>query len=480
MSEPYELTLSEAAMAIARGELSPVTLTESVLSRVEQAEPQLNAFACVTAEIAQAAAKQAEQEIAEGSYRGPLHGIPLGVKDLYETAGVPTTSSSKVRSDYVPTSDSTVVARLLDAGMIMIGKTHTHEFALGGITPTTRNPWNTAHIPGGSSGGSGAAVASGEVMVGLGSDTGGSIRMPAALCGTVGLKPTYGLVSRRGVASLSWSLDHVGPLTRTVRDTALVMDVIAGYERADPASVDLTGSGAGAGYTAALDTGAAQDLTGITVGVPTNLFFDDVDPEVEAAVRAAVATLGDLGARVVEVTIPMADLIPAAAQLIVRAEVASYHRSMLREKGDLYTEQVRLGIEAGNLVLAIDYVDALRVRTLVQQAWAEMITTAGVDVVAAPSTPFPAPPADLGEITWPSGSVEKHSRGVGRYSSPANLLGLPGLSVPVGISGEQSVITAGLPIGMQLIGRPFDEATVLRVGHAYEQTRTPMLPVLHG
>lgn len=464
----YALSVSEASEQIAAGELSPVELTESVLARIEQAEPHLNAFVEVTAELARRAAGVAEEELRTGTHRGPLHGIPLGVKDLYETAGVPTTSSSKVRAGYVPDTDSTVVQKLLDAGMVMVGKTHTHEFALGGVTPTTRNPWNTGHIPGGSSGGSGAAVASGECMVGLGSDTGGSIRMPASLCGTVGLKPTYGLVSRRGVASLSWSLDHVGPLTRTVRDTALVMDAITGYERADPASVNLEQ----VSCTAHLDAHAEQDLQGLTVGLPTNFYFVDVDEDVETAVRAAVSQLESLGARVVEVTIPRAQDISAAAQLIVRAEAAAYHRRMMRAKGDLYTEQVRRGILAGEVVLATDYIDALRIRTLVQREWAAMVAASGVDVLAAPSCPIPAPPAALGSRTWPSGLVEDLGRAVGRYSAPANLVGLPGLSVPVGLSRD------GLPIGLQLIGRPFQEHVVLRVGQAYEQTRAPELPVL--
>ena len=459
--EAYALTVTEASALIAGGDLSPVELTESVLARIDQAEPYLNAFVEVTADLALAAAKLAEEEITAGEYRGPLHGIPLGVKDLYETAGIATTSSSKVRADYVPDTDSTVVDKLTGAGMVMVGKTHTHEFALGGITPTTRNPWDTRHIPGGSSGGSGAAVASGECLVGLGSDTGGSIRMPAALCGTVGLKPTYGLVSRRGVASLSWSLDHVGPLTRTVRDAALVLDAIVGYERADPASLAVEP----ADYAASLDAVADRDLAGVTVGVPRNFFFTDVDDEVDAAVRSAIGELESRGAQLVEVTIPMAEYISAAAQLIVRAEAAAYHRRMMRSRGDLYTEQVRRGILAGEMVLATDYIDALRVRTLVQREWSEMVLGLGVDVIAAP-------PAELGSRTWPSGVVEELGRAVGRYSAPANLMGLPGLSVPVGLTSE------GLPIGMQLMGRPFGERAVLRVGQAYEQTRELALPVL--
>src|ERR1700716_3379282 len=293
--QPFELTLVEDAEKIKAKELSPVELTESVLARIESVEPKITAFATVTVDLARKAAAQAEQEITVGEYRGPLHGIPMGIKDLYETAGVATTSSSKVRSDYVPTHDSAVVEKLSAAGMVMVGKTHTHEFAFGAVTPTTRNPWDVEYVPGGSSGGSGAAVAAGECMVGMGSDTGGSIRIPASVCGTVGLKPTYGRVSRRGVASLSWALDHVGPLTRTVADAALVMNAIAGYDRADPASVDVP----------VPDFTATLDVAGLTIGVPTNYYTERVDPQVASAVAAAIAVLVGQGARTREIEIPL-------------------------------------------------------------------------------------------------------------------------------------------------------------------------------
>src|SRR4051812_40524060 len=357
--EPYELSLSPAADEIAARRLSPVELTESVLDRIEATEPALGAFACVTADQARKAAAQAEQEIAAGRYLGPLHGIPLGVKDLYDTAGVPATSSSKVRADHVPDTDAVAVERLLAAGMVMVGKTHTHEFAYGGITPTTRNPWDTGRIPGGSSGGSGAAVAAGACMVGLGSDTAGSIRIPSSLCGTVGLKPTYGRASRRGVASLSWSLDHVGPLTRNVRDCALVLNAIAGFDRLDPATVDVPVPD----YTTALGEGIA----GLRVGVPTNYFFDHVHEDVAAAVRTALGVLEGLGAELREVAIPYADQILAAEWGILLPEASAYHQEMLRSSGDLYTDDVRLFLEVGELVLATDYIKALRVRTLMQQ-----------------------------------------------------------------------------------------------------------------
>jgi aspartyl-tRNA(Asn)/glutamyl-tRNA(Gln) amidotransferase subunit A len=450
--QPYELTLAEAAEKIKTKELSPVELTESALARIESVEPKITAFATVTVDLARKAAAQAEQEIAVGEYRGPLHGIPMGIKDLYETAGVATTSSSKVRSDYVPTHDSAVVEKLSAAGMVMVGKTHTHEFAFGAVTPTTRNPWDVEYVPGGSSGGSGAAVAAGECMVGMGSDTGGSIRIPASVCGTVGLKPTYGRVSRRGVASLSWALDHVGPLTRTVRDTALVMDAIAGYDRADPASVDVPVPD----FTAELDAGVA----GLRIGVPTNYFTDRVDPEVAQAVSTAIALLEEQGARLREVTIPLAEYIAPTEWAIMLPEASAYHQGMLREKAALYGDDVRLFLETGELVLATDYIKALRARTLIQQAWRGMFES--IDVLIAPTLATPAFRVDEPEITWPDGSKEAATDSYVRLSAPANVTGLPALSVPCGFT------TGGLPIGMQILGRPFSEPTLLTVGEAYE------------
>jgi len=324
--EPYELTLSAAAAEIQAGRLSPVELTNSVLDRIDAIENTLHAFSCVTAELARNAAQAAAEEIAAGRYRGPLHGIPLSVKDLYDTAGVLSTSGSKLRAGHIPDTDAVTVERLFAAGMVMVGKTHTHEFAYGVITPISRNPWNPRHIVGGSSGGAAAAVASGACMIGLGSDTAGSIRIPASLCGTVGLKPTYGRVSRRGVASLAWSLDHVGPLTRNVRDCALVLNAIAGFDRLDPACVDVPVPD----YTTGLD----QDITGLRIGVPANYFFDHVHDDVATAVRHAIGVLQNLGAQVREVTIPYADALAAVdGDFIMTAEEVQPVLRALRHAG---------------------------------------------------------------------------------------------------------------------------------------------------
>ncbi|CAM5673394.1 Amidase OS=Streptomyces tendae OX=1932 GN=GUR47_23680 PE=4 SV=1 [Streptomyces tendae] len=276
--QPYELTLGAAADAVRARRLSPVELADSVLERVGQTEPRLRAYATVTAEHARRAARTAEDDIAAGRHRGPLHGIPMGLKDLIDVAGVATSASSRVRADHRAQASSTVAARLEAAGAVLVGKTHTHEFAYGLTTPQTSNAWHPGRVAGGSSGGSAVAVAAGTATFALGTDTGGSIRVPAALNGVVGLKPTYGLVPRHGVTSLSWSLDHVGPITRTVEDAALVLDALAGHDPRDPASLSAPATP----YRPAADT----DLTGLRVGVPRNYYFDHVDPEVETAVRA--------------------------------------------------------------------------------------------------------------------------------------------------------------------------------------------------
>ena len=451
--QPYELSLSDAAEQIETKQLSPVELLESVLGRIDAVEPKITAFACVTADLARDGAKAAEAEIANGAYRGPLHGIPVGIKDLYDTAGVPSTSSSKVRAGRVPDTDAVIVDRLRTAGMVMLGKTHTHEFAYGAITPTTCNPWDIHRIPGGSSGGSAAAVAAGICTVGMGTDTAGSIRIPASLCGTVGLKPTYGRTSRRGVAPLSWSLDHAGPLTRNVRDAALVLGAIAGYDRLDPACVDVPVPD----YTADLNRGVAD----LRIGVPVNYYFDRVTADVDRAVRGAVEALHGQGAQLRQVTIPYPEAVLGAEWGILLPEASAYHQDALRDNAELYEPDVRTFLEAGEFVLATDYIKALRVRTLMQRAWAAMF--ADVDVVLAPCMPVAAPEAGATEVNWPDGTAEDVTMALVRLTSPGNLTGLPTLSVPVGFDG------AGLPLGMQIIGRPFDEQTILRVAHAYEE-----------
>lgn len=436
--EPYELSLTEAAEAIAAGGLSPTELTGSVLDRIDAVEPSLNAYVEVVAGAARRDAAAAEREIAAGRRRGPLHGVPMALKDLIDVAGLPTTASSRVREHHVAERDSTVAARLTEAGAVLLGKTHTHEFAYGLTTPQTRNARSADRVAGGSSGGSAVAVAAGTATFALGTDTGGSIRVPAALNGVVGLKPTYGLVPVDGVVPLSWSLDHVGPLTRTVGDAGLVLAALTGGEAAGPG-----------------------DVAGVRVGVPRNHYFERVTPEVAEAVRAATARLADLGARLVDVEIPMAEHVQGTQWGLMVPEASSVHEETLRTSPELYTPEVRLLLEAGAHVLAGDYLRAQRARALMRQEWARLFED--VDVVAAPTVPMVAARADQPAVAWPDGTIESVSDAYVRLSAPANITGAPALSLPVGLDG------AGLPIGMQLIGRPFGEATLLDVGRAVEE-----------
>ncbi|MGE2737514.1 amidase [Mycolicibacterium vaccae] len=445
--------MTEVAAKIAAKEVSPVEVTRSALQRLEETEPTLTAFVTTTPELALEQAKIAEKEITDGNYRGPLHGIPLGVKDLYDTAGVKTTSSSAQRDTYVPDADSVSVAKLFDAGMILIGKTHTHEFAYGATTPTSGNPWAPDRTPGGSSGGSGAAVGAGVVHVALGSDTGGSIRIPAALCGTVGLKPTYGRASRVGVASLSWSLDHVGPLSRNVIDSALVMTAMSGYDRRDPATVDRPVPDMADG----IDAGVA----GKKIGIPTDYYTEQIDPEAAAAAATAASILEGLGAELVEVQIPLAEHIIPTEWAIMMPEAAAYHHDHLRHSPEKFTDEVRTLLEVGAAELATDYVNALRLRTLIQGAWRDMFD--GIDVLLAPTLVGPATLRSDPFITWPDGTVEAATAAYVRYSAPANVTGLPSLSVPAAFT------STGLPLAVQILGKPFAEPEILQVGYALEQ-----------
>lgn len=454
MSDALDLSLREVSAAIRTRALSPVELTRWSLARIAADEPKLNAYVRLTEARAMAAARQAEQEIAAGQWRGELHGVPVAVKDLFDMQGLPTTCSSKVRHDHVAPADSACVERLERAGAIIVGKTHTHEFAYGIATPTTGNPWNTAHIPGGSSGGSGATLAARGCFMAMGTDTGGSIRIPAALTGTVGLKPTYGRVSRTGIASLSWSLDHAGPLARTVGDAAVTLGVLAGYDPRDPGSADVPLGD----YVAELELG----VRGLRIGVPSNVFFDHVEPEVEHNVRDAIERLRAEGAELVEVDIPMAELISPIEFGLCMPEASAYHQTMIRERPELYEEDVRTFLEAGLLVPAVDYINALRLRGLMQAAWHKMFD--GLDALIGPSVAAVATRRDQPSVTWPDGTVESASSVFIRLSAPANVTGLPSVAVPCGFGA------GGLPTSFQVIGRPFQEARILRIARAYERT----------
>jgi aspartyl-tRNA(Asn)/glutamyl-tRNA(Gln) amidotransferase subunit A len=453
MPSPLDLPLREVSAALRKKTLSPVALTQAALDRIAADEPRLNAYVRLTRDQALAAARQAEREIMDGQWRGELHGVPVAVKDLYDIKGLPTTCSSRVRHDHVARGDSACVERLRAAGAVIVGMTHTHEFAYGIITPTTGNPWNVEHIPGGSSGGSGATVAARGCFMAMGTDTGGSIRIPAALCGTVGLKPTYGRVSRFGIASLSWSLDHAGPLARTVGDCAVSLGVLAGYDPRDPGSADVPVDD----YLSTLEAG----VSGLRIGVPKNFFFERVEPLVEERVRQAIEELGRAGARLVDVEIPMADMISPVEFGLCLPEAAAYHRETLRTRASLYEPDVLTMLQAGMIVPAVDYIAAQRQRNLIQAAWRGLFEQ--IDVLIGPSVTAVAPRRGQESITWPDGTVEPTSSVFVRLSAPANVTGLPSISVPCGYGRE------GLPVAFQVIGRPFDEACILRVARTYER-----------
>ncbi|MDG1969944.1 MAG: amidase [Paracoccaceae bacterium] len=452
MTALTDLSLRDVAAKIKAKDVSPVEVTQACLDRAAATEPKLSAFSCLLADSALAEAKAAEAEIAAGNWRGELHGVPVGIKELYDVKGAPTTSSSEVRANWTATSDCASVAQLRDAGTVILGKTHTHEFAYGIVTPKSRNPWGEDHSPGVSSGGSGASVAAGSTYMSMGSDTGGSIRIPAAVCGVVGLKPTFGRCSRAGVTSLSWSLDHVGPLTRTVGDAAVCLNALAGYDPRDPGSIDIPTQD----YTSAL----GGDVKGLRIGVPTNYYFDAIDPEVEAVVRAAIDKLASEGAIISEVKIPYAAQVMAVEFAICLPEASEYHRQMLRANPDLYEDDVRTFLEAGEMVPATKYLQALRVRQLMQREWAKMYER--IDVLIAPSVPATAAPTGIEAMTLGGVEMPLSAVYVG-LSAPANITGMPALAVPCGFS------SGNLPISFQAIARPFDEATVLRVGDAYQR-----------
>ena len=448
------LTISEAADLVRRRELSPVELTRAHLERIEAVDERLGSYVTVLSDEAMNTARAAEREIAGGGYRGPMHGIPIALKDLYATAGVRTMANSKVLADWSPSEDSTAGHRLNEAGAVLLGKLCMNEFALGGPDPTSlfpssRNPWNTEHYPGGSSSGSGSAVGAGLAMGALGSDTGGSIRGPAAFCGITGLKPTYGRVSRYGVVPLSWTLDHCGPMTRTAEDAALMLQAIAGPDPRDPtASAEPAPD-----YASALRT----DLSGLTVAVPRDYFFDDqpdLDPEVAALVEDAIGVLQNLGAEVRDVSVPSLFYSRGASSVIMMGEAYAYHERNLKERRHDFGNAVRQRFLLGALFTTADYVQAQRVRAVVREEFDAVLREA--DVIVAPSFPYTAPRLD---------GYDPATAGSGfRYLGPFNLSGLPAMSIPVGRTAS-----TGLPASMQIAGGPFDESTVLAVGHAFQQ-----------
>jgi aspartyl-tRNA(Asn)/glutamyl-tRNA(Gln) amidotransferase subunit A len=458
MAAGLYLTIRQAGAALRAGTLTSTALTEAVLARIEATEPAVNAYITVTADLAREQAATADAELAAGRDRGPLHGIPFALKDLFDTAGIPTTAGSGFLRDRVPSEDAFVVKRLHAAGVVLTGKLGLHEFAFGTTSTNEhfgpiRNPWNLDHVPGGSSGGSGAAVAAGSCLGTLGTDTGGSIRMPAALCGVTGLMPSTGRVSRSGVFPLSQTLDHAGPLARTVEDCALILNAIAGHDPDDPLSVDRPVPD----YTREL----GRDLRGLRVGVPRDPLWLGVDDEVAAACETALDVLRHLGATVEVVALPL--MAKTGRLRISASEAAAFHREWLRQHLERYGEDVRSKIESGVPVLATEYIeDQQRLRALTEETRQVLAT---VDVLVSPTTPTTAPTIEAGD---------PDSR-LARYTRMYNITGIPAASIPCGFDAR------GLPIGLMVGGRHFDEVTVCRVAHAYEQatdwhTRRAQLP----
>ncbi|HEY5542432.1 MAG TPA: amidase [Candidatus Binatia bacterium] len=447
------LTIAEAAAALRRKEFSAVELTEALLKRIEALDGELHCFISLTADVALKHAKQAEEEIRSGTDRGPLHGIPIALKDLYATRGIRTTCHSAVLENWVPDHDATTVTKLRQAGTILLGKLGMHEFAFGGPSvdtpfPAVRNPWNTDHIPGGSSSGSGAALAAGFCYGALGSDTGGSIRTPSSHCGIVGIKPTYGRVSRYGVIPLSWSLDHAGPMARSVEDCAILLQAIAGYDSKDPASAHV----AVPNFRSELKAG----IKGLRVGVPRDHWFDEnrgIDQETEKIFNQAIEVLRELGASVVEIDGKPFSLARKANQTILVCEAYAYHEKTYQETPMRFGSSVRRRMLEGAFLSAADYISAQRARAaLNEQICANF---ARVDVFAMPGAP--RPPEAFAKIDPNEQNLRPN------FTNPFNLTGLPTISVPCGF-------TAGsLPTGLQIVAPAFDEPTCFRVAYAYEQ-----------
>jgi aspartyl-tRNA(Asn)/glutamyl-tRNA(Gln) amidotransferase subunit A len=452
MTEYAYLTIAEASARIRTKEMSPVDYVQALLDRIDAHDARFNAFLRHLPEMALHQARQAEQDIQAGNWRGPMHGVPYGLKDIIDVEGVPTTGHSRILADNLARSDAFVTRQLKHAGAVLLGKMSTHEFAIGGPSfdlpwPPARNAWNRDYFPGGSSSGSGVAVAAGFMPAALGTDTGGSVRNPASMCGIVGMKATYGRVSRRGVLPLSYSLDHIGPMTRTVTDNAILLGVIAGHDPDDPGSA----RSAIPDFTADLDKG----VNGLKIGVIRRFYTTDfeADPEMTRSIEDAVTLLADLGAEIREIDPgPIVDYA-SANRVILLSEAYAIHETWLQERPEDYGDLARERLMPGAFFRAVDYVHAMRQRTGLRRKFNDCLVS--VDVAITASSMEPASPIEDAEL------CEKL---YGRQArAPFNLTGNPALAVPTGFA------STGLPLSMQIIGKPFDETTVYRVARAYER-----------
>jgi aspartyl-tRNA(Asn)/glutamyl-tRNA(Gln) amidotransferase subunit A len=446
----YYFSLAEAADLIAKREISSEDLVQAHLDRIASVEPRLNCFITLTAEAALDRAHEADAEIQSGIYRGPLHGIPIALKDLYETRGVKTTAGSLFFKDWVPEKNAAVVDRLNAAGAINLGKLNLHEIALG-VTNNNphfgacHNPWELDRSPGGSSGGSSAALAAGLCMGSLGSDTGGSIRIPASLCGIVGLKPTYGRISLRGIVPLSWNLDHPGPMARRTRDVALLFQVIAGYDPEDPASIDMGVPD----YGVQLMGG----VRGWRIALADDEFFNNGDEQVLSAVEQAAEVFAGLGANIEKVAFPGAYEAAKNNGLMVTSDAAAFHRQRLEEEGQKFGADIRQRLETGAACTSSDYILARRSQVVLRRGFEEFFRE--YDLLLTASTPITAPPIEGPDAVAQAATLT-------RFTAPFNFTGLPAISLPCGMTDE------GLPIGMQLVARPWGEVSLLRAAQAFE------------
>ena len=469
MSELTDLSIGAASELLDKGEISSADLTRATLEVAEATEPVVHAYARVLADAALETAHQADAAMAQGRRRGPLHGIPVAVKDNMYTKGVITECGSRVLEGFVPDYDATCVRLLAEAGTVLVGKAVCHEFAYGVNRPPTRTPWDLDCYPGGSSTGSGVSVTVGSAFGTLGTDTGGSIRIPASVNGILGLKPTIGRVSNYGVVPLAWSLDHVGPLTRTVGDCALMLQAISGFDDNDPNSARQS--------VPDFTDGIEEGVRGLRIGIEREYFFyDGVTDDIRAAVEGVIEKYAELGAEIVEVRVPELELTADTLNTIMLAEASCYHQAMLREHGDKYDPATRRSLALGELVPATHYLSAQRARALFREVMKSLFERRGLDALLSPTMPVITVPYDELNSPRTDGIDEAPIVSIIHHTFSANLTGQPALSVPCGYADN------GLPIAFQLLGRPFAEATVFRIARAYERDRdwTPRRPPLTG
>jgi aspartyl-tRNA(Asn)/glutamyl-tRNA(Gln) amidotransferase subunit A len=451
-------SLEELSNALKEKQISPVEVTQQLIDRIESVDKNINSYITVAHEKALASANQAEKEILTGDIKGPLHGVPVGLKDLIYTKEIKTTMGSEIYQDFLPDYNATVTDKLEEAGAIIIGKLNTHQFAYG---PTgdrsyygaVKNPHDPSKITGGSSSGSGAAVAAFLCYGALGTDTGGSIRIPASMCGIVGMKPTFGRVSKYGVFPLSQTLDHIGPMTRTVKDNAILLHAIAGYDKNDQYSVHEDKED----FTRELDKG----LKDTVIGIPTSFYFEKLEQDVKKQIQDAITVFQRLGAKVVEVDLPNLEQISLALHTILRCDAYSVHAQRLQEYPIQWDHEVKERLLLGAETKGYEYAKALEYRHIAINAYKEVLNK--VDVILAPTVPILPTNLDQRKIDLPGYEGQHVRTPITRLTGPTNLNGFPSLSVPCGFS------KSGLPIGMQLIGKPLDEAKLYRFGYAFEQ-----------